>query len=248
MRDQVQDSTLVRVAKISVKAVGLLLVFGTIIFFLWRAFVSTIVPDKVDGLAINDTLYTAWQTAEASGQTLTLFGQAQGETTSVVDKNYSYFTAQNVTFIQEADQVQVLFRYNNSTLKHLKEDYGLAENPNRDEDHYEVTLVVVYDTTPEDESDNLYTDSTGAGVEVVRLYPTDTVAAQSLIYNYRRLTFDGVDMDNEKRPVLAVFVDVYYKEDVNYEKDAYGTLRLYHCEQACIDVELTGKEQKSLAE
>jgi hypothetical protein len=47
------------------------------------------------------------------------------------------------------------------------------------------------------------------------------------MYNYRRLTFDGVDMNVTDNPVLAVYVDVYYKEDIDYEKDPYGTLCIY---------------------
>ena len=97
MSEPNHESLLIRIAKITVKALGLTLVFGTIIFFLWRAFISTIVPAEVDGLAMNDKLHTAWQTAETAGESLTLFSQAQGDTTSA-EKNYSYFSAKNVTF------------------------------------------------------------------------------------------------------------------------------------------------------
>ena len=45
------ESLPVRIAKITLKALGLILVFGTIVFFLWRAFISTIVPSEIAGLA-----------------------------------------------------------------------------------------------------------------------------------------------------------------------------------------------------
>ncbi len=224
MSEHIKESLPIRIMKITVKAVGLILVFGTIIFFLWRAFISTIVPEEVDGLAVNDTLHTAWKSAEAAGEELTYFTQAQSETTTA-EHNYSYFTAKNVVFIEDANQIQVLFRYNNSTIRSLVKDYDLPEIPDRTADLYDVTLYVAYDLTPADLSDNDGNDP--ESVKFVRYYPTATESAQTVMYNYRRLTFDGVDMTVTDNPVLAVYVDIYYKEDIDYEKDSYGTLCIY---------------------
>ena len=243
MSEPNHESLLIRIAKITVKALGLTLVFGTIIFFLWRAFISTIVPAEVDGLSMNDKLHAAWQTAESAGESLTLFSQAQGDTTSA-EKNYSYFSAKNVTFIQEADQVQLLFRYNNATLRHLKEDYGLPENPDRHGDYFDVTLVVAYDLTPDVTADNLKSDP--ESVRLVRYHATSSETAETLIYNYRRLTFDGIDMTVTENPVLAVYMDVYYKEDVDYEKDAYGTLCIYDYITQTDYAELSKKDREAL--
>ena len=243
MSEPNHESLLIRIAKITVKVLGLTLVFGTIIFFLWRAFISTIVPAEVDGLAMNDKLHTAWQTAEAAGESLTLFSQAQGDTTSA-EKNYSYFSAKNVTFIQEADQVQLLFRYNNATLRHLKEDYGLPANPDRHGDYFDVTLVVAYDLTPDVTADNLKSDP--ESVKLVRYHATSSETAETLIYNYRRLTFDGIDMTVTENPVLAVYMDVYYKEDVDYDKDAYGTLCIYDYITQTDYAELSRKDREAL--
>ena len=243
MSEPNHESLLIRIAKITVKVLGLTLVFGTIIFFLWRAFISTIVPAEVDGLAMNDKLHTAWQTAEAAGESLTLFSQAQGDTTSA-EKNYSYFSAKNVTFIQEADQVQLLFRYNNATLRHLKEDYGLPANPDRHGDYFDVTLVVAYDLTPDVTADNLKSDP--ESVKLVRYHATSSETAETLIYNYRRLTFDGIDMTVTENPVLAVYMDVYYKEDVDYDKDAYGTLCIYDYITQTDYAELSKKDREAL--
>ena len=46
IQEEFHEPLLVKIAKITVKAVGLLLVFGTIIFFIWRAFFSTIIPTR----------------------------------------------------------------------------------------------------------------------------------------------------------------------------------------------------------
>ena len=244
MSETNKESLSIRISKITVKALGLILVFGTILFFLWRAFISTIIPAEVDGLSMNDNLHSAWQTAEAAGESLTIYSQAQGDTTSA-EKNYSYFSALNVSFIDEADQVQVLFRYNNATLRHLKEDYGLPANPDRHGDYFDVTLVVAYDLTPDITADNLKSEP--GSVKLVRYHATASETAETLLYNYRRLTFDGIDMTVTDNPVLAVYVDVYYNEDLDYEKDSYGTLCIYDYITETNYAELTKKDREALA-
>jgi hypothetical protein len=224
MSEHIKESLPVRIMKITVEAIGLTLVFGTIIFFLWRAFISTIIPDEVDGLAPNAPLQAAFLSAKERGEALQYFTQMQDETTTA-EHNYSYFTAREVAFIEEANQIQLLFRYNNSTIRHLVQDYKLPEMPDREADLYDVTLYVAYDLTPDNPKDNDGNDP--ASVRFERYYPTETHAASSLMYNYRRITFDGIDMNPAENPVLAVYVDVYYVGDVDYSKDSYGTLCIY---------------------
>ena len=226
MSEQNRDSLMTRIAKITVKAVGYLLVFGTIIFFIWRAFFSTAVPAEVKFLSANPALKAAYETALSEGKELTVFYQeSQYDTTTVRDKNYSYFTAKDARFIVEANQVQLLFRYNNATIRHLVEDYGLAETPARTAELYDVTLYVAYDLTPADITDNAGNDP--ASVKFVRYHATSSEPASSLMYNYRRMTFDGLDMTVTDNPVLAVYVDVYYLGDLDYEAEPYGTICIY---------------------
>ena len=226
MSEQTRQPLPIRIAKITVKSVGLLLVFGTIIFFIWRAFFSTAIPAEVRSISPNAALKEAYTAALAEGKELTVFYQeSQYDTTTVRDKNYSYFSAKEVRFIQEANQVQLLFRYNNATIRHLVEDYGLAEIPDRTAELYDVTLYVAYDLTPADITDNAGNDP--ASVKFVRYHATSSTAATSLLYNYRRLTFDGLDMTVTDTPILAVYMDVYYLGDLNYEADSYGTICIY---------------------
>ncbi len=226
MSEQVKDTLFVKITKLTVKAIGFILIFGTIIFFIWRAFISTITPAEVKHLAANETLREAYNAALAEGRELTVFYQKdQYDTTTVRDKNYSYFTAKDARFIQEANQVQILFRYNNATIRHLVEDYGLTETPDRKAELYDVTLYVAYDLTPADLTDNAGNDP--ASVKFVRYHATDSIPAQSLMYNYRRMIFDGLDMTVTDNPVLAVYVDVYYLGDLNYEEEPYGTICIY---------------------
>ena len=224
--EEIREPLLVKIAKITVKAVGLLLVFGTIIFFIWRAFFSTIIPAEVRSLAPNAPLKDAYEAALAECKELTVFYQeSQYDTTTVRDKNYSYFSAKEARFIQEANQVQLLFRYNNATIRHLVEDYKLTEIPDRSSELYDVTLYVAYDLTPDDLTDNAGNDP--ESVKFVRYHATSSTPATTLLYNYRRLTFDGLDMMVTDNPVLAVYVDVYYLGDVNYEDEPYGTICIF---------------------
>lgn len=226
MSEQVKESLFVRIVKLTVKAVGLLLVFGTIFFFIWRAFFSTAVPSEVKGLSPNAALREAYEAALAEDREVTVFYQAsQYDTTTVRDKNYSYFTAKDARFIVEANQVQLLFRYNNATIRHLVEDYGLAETPDRESELYDVTLYVAYDLTPDDLTDNAGNDPNS--VKFVRYHATSSEPAQTLIYNYRRMTFDGIDTTVTDNPVLAIYVDVYYLGDLDYEAEPYGTICIY---------------------
>ena len=246
-REEFREPLFVKIAKITVKAVGLLLVFGTIVFFIWRAFFSTIIPAEVRSLSPNPTLKEAYEAALTEGKELTVFYQeSQYDTTTVRDKNYSYFSAKEARFIQEANQVQLLFRYNNATIRHLVEDYKLTEIPDRSSDLYDVTLYVAYDLTPDDLTDNA--GNNPESVKFVRYHATSSTPASTLLYNYRRMTFDGLDMTVTDNPVLAVYVDVYYLGDLDYEAEPYGTVCIYDYAAANTYGTLDKKEIASLEE
>jgi len=234
-----------KIAKYTFKALAYLLVFGTIGILLGRIFTSG-APADMKALQINSRLVEAYRTAQAEGRELDMFTQEQPTTITTADHNYSYFSVSNVVFIRDAAQVQLAFRYNNSTIRHLVADYGLSEMPSRDMDLYEVTLWEAYDLTPDVAGDN-------ENVEYVRIRPTDseTTAAQKSLYNYRKFTFDGVDFSMAGKPILTIYMDVYYLEDIDYEKEPYGTLplyqRIYETEGGLNKpYELTGQERKAL--
>ena len=215
-----------RIIKRIFKVAALVLVFGTTALILWRIFTSGD-PQAVKPLLPNDELRTAYS---ESGGELTAYWQELDNITRG-NENYGYFSVTRGLFVEEADQVQVTFRYNNSTLRHLQEDYNLATIPGRDEDVYDVSLVVVYDLTPDNKADNSGTAEGYAegAVNIVRYYPEEepTLSHRHNVYNYRKFVFNGVDMTVTDTPVLSVYVDIYYKGDVNYDRDAYGTLIIY---------------------
>ena len=141
--------------------------------------------------------------------------------------------------------MQVTFRYNNSTLEHLKEDYQLEAAPEREEDVYDVSLLVAYDMTPDDPADQLKENP--EGVRYVRYFPDEEpmLRHEHNVYNYRKFVFSDVELDGEQ-PILTAWVDVYYEEDVDYEKDSYGTLIVYHDSRPIKEYKLTGQDKAAL--
>lgn len=201
----------------------LIMVIGTFAILVWRL-VSAIVPDSMKTVTPTPALCEAWQAAEAEGRELYAYANELDSITRA-EHNYAYFSVSNVIFIEEIQQVQFSFRYNNSTIMHLVEDYQLEKVPDRAETLYDVTLYVAYDLTPEDTSDNAGNDP--GSVEFVRYFPSSCYADATTMYNYRRFVFDGLETEHDGHPMLAVYVDVYYTQDIDYEKESYGTLIIY---------------------
>mgnify|MGYP006864382156 CR=1 FL=1 len=148
--------------------------------------------------------------------------------------NAGYFGVAEYVFIPQADQVQVVLRYNNSTLKYVAEDYGKPEPLKRGEDWFTVSVTIAYDLTPENKEDNALNNPECVRFE--RHAYTSCVKDTKNLYNYERLTFDGIDIldhiDENGEPVmradvLAVYVDIYFNENIDYQKEPMGTLMIY---------------------
>ncbi|MBR2353749.1 MAG: hypothetical protein IKA76_04510 [Clostridia bacterium] len=201
-------------------------VFGVILLLLWRMFSSSD-PESMERLTPNDALAIAY---EQKGDDLYLFRQEQRSVTSG-ENNYGYFSVTDAVFIPDANQIQVVVRYNNSTLRSLAEDKGLPAVPDRSEELFDVTLTVATDLTPENQSDNYGNDETA--VAFARVHATSVTSDTKNLYNYRRFVFDlgtaelSLSELMDKGLLLAVYTDIYYKGDVNYEEPAYGTLCVF---------------------
>ena len=230
------------------RIITLILVCGTVGILFWRIFTSGD-PKDLKGLQPNQPLADAYNAARAEDKELTVYYNEQLPNITYEKGRRGYFSAQRVRFIEEANQVQVLFRYNNSTIRHLREDYALDEMPNRSDDLYDITLYVAYDLTPDDPTDNAGNDP--AAVKFVRYQPTSVVAETKGLYNYRYLVFDGLDMTVTDNPVLAVYMDIYYKGDVRYleegGKDPYSALIIYDYAAEKTPYELTKKDRETLS-
>ena len=210
------------------KALLTLLILSINAVLIWRM-CSSGDPAAIRTLSVNDHTRAAYATY---GEDLTLRYQNQASITRG-ETSYGYFSVTQCVFLPEANQVQIVLRYNNSTLTHLKEDYSLDSLPDRSEDLFDVTLVRTDDKTPEDPSDNLKEEA----LAKTRYFPSPEVRSEeTTLYNYRRLVFDGVTLEDL---TLGVFVDIYYKGDVNYGEKAYGTLCIYDSTMPWIEYSLT---------
>ncbi len=225
-----------RITKKLIKLAFVLLIVFINALLIWRLF-STSEPKTMKALSPNEALVSAYL---ESGEALGAFRQEQRTITSA-EGNYGYFSVTKATFIPSANQIQVVFRYNNSTLRHTQEDFSLDEAPSRDDDVYDVSLLVVTDLTPDNDDDNLSTSS--ESVKMSRIKPTYSESDKTSLYNYRLLVFDLDELDLaslvQDETLISVFADVYYSGAVDYEEKPYGTLCLYDYKTATEPVKLS---------
>lgn len=214
---------------------GILLAFVVLVnaIVLWRVFFSANIPSEIKPLTVNEQTYAAYK---QHGESMLMQYQNQLSLT-YSSETAGYFGVPQYVFIPEADQVQVVFRYNNSTLKHLAEDFGLSEIPDRNSELFDITLLQTTDNTPADDTDSDVTD--------IRILPSAVKKETTLLYTYYRLVFDGVHIDPNAK--CGVFLDVYYLGACDYEQPAYGTLRLYDHLSAWFPYEITASDKKALA-
>lgn len=225
----------------------ILLVVGV---FVWR-FATAKPPKELTVLTPNEKLVNLY-----SEGNLKLVTQEQSNITRA-DSSYGYFAVADVVFIPEIQQLQILVKYNDSTLKALKKDYaddfselGEDEYPDSLKDWYDITVVLARDITPDNKDDNY--GNNRESVELIRIQPTEVSGSTHKgRYSYRRLVFDDVPLDEL---TLAVYADFYYVGDIAYNDPdfdiyndtAYGTLCLYAFADKTLDVKLTNADVKSL--
>jgi hypothetical protein len=226
-----------RVAGFIFKGIGTLIIVGIIGILAWRIIDRSIDPKIIKTITPNEKLCQAY---EENGDLLTIYTQKQNEYTQEV-KNNGCFANGGTVFIKEAEQVQFVLRYNNSTLKHTAKKYYLDTNPAREENLYDVTLVIMYDLTPDNYDDN--DGETPEAVRYERIFASDFFSHQKTLYSYRKFTFDGVNIDDS---VLAVYADIYYVGDLNYEEDPYGTLLIYSYEDENKAVKMSAADRKAI--
>ncbi len=126
---------------------------------------------------------------------LTLMTQDLSKT---IDDN-GYFSISNYVFIPEINEVQFTLRYNDSTVDTLENFYT---------DVSEIGETFVFTLT--DNYGNVY----------------DTykyISKSNFIYNFRRLVFEGVDIDNAG----TLYLNIYYINDVSKASPIYTSFRLY---------------------
>ena len=194
-----------------------LFIFSVCGLLIWRVFISTKIPKSIDTITPNARLTEAY---EANGGALTLQYQ-ELSTISRSQDRYGYFSIPSCVFIQEAEQVQVVFRYNNSTIRHLQQDYNLDAMPEKSEHLFDVSLVIATDLTPDTHEDDLREET----LSKRRILPSaDPIREETSLYTFYRYVFDGVKIEDV---VNSIYVDVYYVGDIQYDQKSYDTLLIY---------------------
>ena len=211
------------------------LVAGIIALLLWRVFFSGRVPKSMKMLIVTDSLHEAY---EECGEDLLLYTQKY-DPVNMEDTTAGYFWVSDTVFIPAANQVQVVIRYNNSTLKHIAEDFSLKEDesPTREDEVLDVTLAIAVDPDP--------TNKTTADREIIRIHASEVVSDTTSMYNYRRLVFD--DIPEGITNIINISVDFYYVGSINYDATPYGTIIIYRPSGMDVTtVDLSSRDQKAL--
>lgn len=225
-----------RITGFVVKALFSLFIFCICSLLIWRIFYSTKEPDSVKTLVVNEALADAY---EEHGDDLILKYQNQLSLT-YSEENAGYFGISQYVIIPEANQVQIVLRYNNATLTHLKNDFALEALPKKGEEHLDVTLRKITDLTPNNNDD----DNDPAALDIQRIAPSQILTDTTALYTYHRYVFDGVVID--ETAVCSIYMDIYYEGAVDYEQKAYGAMLIYDNLGDWFEYNLTAADKKAL--
>lgn len=199
------------------RVVGWIVFCSVLAVLMWRMCSTSNDPKSVSTIMVNDKLANIYSVQKDS---MEIYYQNLDEFNRNED-SYGYFAVTQSIIIPSAEQVQIVFRYNVSTLKYLAEDFpdDFSETPDRNEDLFDVTLVKVIDLTPNNAEDNDDEDN----LRFERYFPSDSISDQTARHNYERLLFEDINCED----ALVVYVCIYYKGDLDYEKSPLGDIQIY---------------------
>ncbi len=205
-----------RIAGFVFKGLCSLLIIGIIALLAWRIIDRNIVPAAVKTITPNDKLCEAYKKHDGK---LNLYYQEQTEY-SREDKNYGYFANSGTVFIEEAEQLQFVLRYNNSTVKYTAEDY------------------TYYEVTDDDGNKQIFNSKTDADDAAYKIDPTasqehikeivPTLSRDDDLYDVTvtimyDLTPDN-DKDNDGKTKDAVRYERFYPtgDAISHKKTLYN--------------------------
>lgn len=231
-----------------IKLIFTLCIFTVIAILIWRI-ASSGEPKEMK------SVYPTEQLAELYGQDgkdLYMFDQKQRSMTSG-DDNYGYFAVTSYRIIPEIDQIEIVVRYNTSTIRNVAADYDLDEIPPRDTELFDISLVFAKDLTPDDDTDNL--GNKEGSVEFVRCFGEVVMETEKNLYNYKKLIFDtssaGVDLTElmSDDTLLAIYTDFYLDYDSfepNYDEEPIGAVCLYDYKSEDNKMKLSAKDVEAI--
>ncbi|MBR6708922.1 MAG: hypothetical protein IKL84_04510 [Clostridia bacterium] len=205
-------------------------------------------PAVMEKLLVNDRTAALW--AE-KGETMEVLTQRQ-----YFLSEDGRFSQTNLRILPEIDQIQLTVRYNNSTLKALVEDEDIALEtaPDRDEDVFDMTLVKVLPMSDAEkeaiEDEILNSDALGDDEEYeaprkeVRYTVSDSLTAKKLMYNYRRLIFDDVDLSDAEE----LWIEFYYRGALDYTAEPWCSILVWSAQDLNEPYELTKDDLRALEE
>ncbi|MBQ2767751.1 MAG: hypothetical protein IJF49_06710 [Clostridia bacterium] len=192
-------------------------------------------PRVMETLMVNDRTAALWEASDGEMEVLTQKQYLLSED--------GRFAQSNLRWMPDINQLQITVRYNNSTVEGLVEDFLMPETqfegeevvipdpPNDDEDLFDITLVKVIKTSESDQSpdeeslnDNAL-DEEEAEVyrQEVRYTYSASLSAEKLVYNYRRLIFDDIDLSD----AAELYLEFYYRDAVDYAAAPYTELLIW---------------------
>lgn len=192
------------VAKFTFKTVILAISFFIYAFFIFRLCSTQEAPESVASVVWNDTTRAAYAAAPDEFQILSQ------EPSTFITENGRFWIS-DVVYLPQAKQLQLTIKYNDSTLKYLRE--ALAKQASGEEDAEPITADDI--TLPEEPFDYTVLDNSGN-----RYTEHTSIADREQNYNYRRLVFENIDIPE----YAAYYIDMYYVGAVDYTAIPYGSL------------------------
>jgi len=212
-----------------VKAILVCCLLGLFILLFWRMCAADSVPNEMKVITptpamvrtYGPTSSTAYPEGDAFYQTYGLY--------TYNEEAYGYFSAPQAIFFTAADELQVVVRYNISTLKKIAQVQSLTDIPARDADIFDYSVVM-----------------TRVDGGEVRYQPTQIAKYNKGLYCYARLVFSGcIPTDNTE----GVFVDFYYVGEngsADYTETPLAALCLYENINTNIPYRFTNADKDAL--
>lgn len=196
-----------KIAKITFKTVILAISFFIYAFFVFRLCSTQDAPESVSAIVWNDTARAAYLAAPGEFQILSQ------EPSSIITEDGRFWIS-NVVYLPQAKQLQLTIKYNDSTLKYLRE--ALAKQASTTQEDGTMQTVSVDDITlPDEPFDYSILDNSG-----VRYNEHSSSADREQNYNYRRLVFENITIPEH----AAYYIDMYYVGAIDYSAVPYGSL------------------------